>query len=203
LLLGFITAIAATSGGHTIRRCAKVYTTTIRGLPELLTLFIIYHGVSLVLNNLWQWWEPSNSYVELSPFVAGCVALGMVFGAYCSEVIRGAWQAICRGQTEAGKAIGLNTWQVFWHIELPQILRLSLPGLGNLWINLLKDTALVSIIALDDLMRMANIAVGATKKPFIFFFAICVMYWLICVISEWVISRLEKHANRGMHKISG
>jgi len=126
------------------------------------------------------------------------VALALVFGGYSGEVFRGAWQALDKGQKEAAQAIGMSPFQVFRRIELPQIFRLALPGLGNLWINLLKDTALVSVIALSDLMRMANIAVGATKKPFLFFLTVCLIYWLICMFFEWCIARLETRANRGI-----
>ena len=90
--------------------------------------------------------------------------------------------------------------QVFFRIMLPQVWRFALPGLGNLWINLLKDTALVSVIALDDLMRMTQVAVGATKQPFTFFLAACLIYWALCVISEIVLARMEKRANRGVRR---
>ena len=198
LLLGLLVAALSAFGRPWARGLAVAFTTTIRGLPELLTLFIIYHGVGLGINTLLKWYSPQAGYFELSPFLAGVLALGMVFGGYSSEVWRGAWQALDRGQLEAGQALGLRRWTIFRLIELPQMLRLALPGLGNLWINLLKDTALVSVIALNDLMRMANVAVGTTKKPFLFFLAVCLIYWLICIACECVLARLEQRANRGL-----
>lgn len=198
LLLGLLVAALSIFGRPLWRGVAVAFTTTIRGLPELLTLFIIYHGVGLGINTLLKWYSPQAGYFELSPFLAGVLALGMVFGGYSSEVWRGAWQALDRGQLEAGQALGLRRWTIFRLIELPQMLRLALPGLGNLWINLLKDTALVSVIALNDLMRMANVAVGTTKKPFLFFLAVCLIYWLICIACECVLARLEQRANRGL-----
>ncbi|HEY5718361.1 MAG TPA: ABC transporter permease subunit [Motiliproteus sp.] len=195
LALGFSVAAAAIKGGRLARAAAGVYTTTLRGLPELLTLFLIYHGGGLLLNRLLQWLAPDAGYIELSPFVAGCTALAMVFGGYAGEVLRGAWQALDPGQREAAQAIGLARWQIFRLIEVPQMIRLALPGLGNLWISLLKDTALVSVIALDDLMRMANVAVGATKKPFLFYLTICLAYWLVCILCEYLLARLEARAN--------
>lgn len=198
LLLGLLVAALSVFGRPWARGLAVAFTTTIRGLPELLTLFIIYHGVGLGINTLLKWYSPQAGYFELSPFLAGVLALGMVFGGYSSEVWRGAWQALDRGQLEAGQALGLRRWTIFRLIELPQMLRLALPGLGNLWINLLKDTALVSVIALNDLMRMANVAVGTTKKPFLFFLAVCLIYWLICIACECVLARLEQRANRGL-----
>ncbi|MDO8697375.1 MAG: ABC transporter permease subunit, partial [Pseudomonas sp.] len=113
-------------------------------------------------------------------------------------VLRGAWQALDHGQLEAAQALGVRRFTIFRLIELPQMLRLALPGLGNLWINLLKDTALVSVIALNDLMRMANVAVGTTKKPFVFFLTVCLMYWAICILCECCLARMEKRANRGL-----
>ncbi|MDA7087218.1 ABC transporter permease subunit [Pseudomonas sp. SA3-5] len=197
LLLGLLVAALALFGGRLPRTLALAYSTTLRGLPELLTLFIIYHGVGMGLNALLRWYNPAAGYFELSPFIAGVLALAMVFAAYSSEVWRGAWQALDGGQREAGQAMGLRRLTIFRVIELPQLLRLGLPGLGNLWINLLKDTALVSVIALSDLMRMANIAVGSTKRPFLFFLVVCLAYWLVCLLCEWLLARMERRASRG------
>ncbi|WP_027858584.1 ABC transporter permease [Marinobacterium jannaschii] len=201
LAIGLAVAAASVSQKALPRSGAVFFTTTIRGLPELLTLFIIYHGAGLLINKTLKWLDPQAAFFELSPFVAGVVALALVFGGYSGEVLRGAWQALDRGQREAGLAFGMSRWQIFQRVELPQILRLALPGLGNLWINLLKDTALVSVIALNDLMRMANVAVGATKKPFLFFLTVCLIYWMICIFFEWCIARMEKRANRGVQSL--
>lgn len=194
------TGVAALSVSHrpANRWFATTYTTVLRGLPELLTLFIIYHGVGLLINNTLKWLDPSNGFFELNPFGAGVIALGLVFSSYAAEVLRGAWKAIDKGQREAGYSLSMSRWMIFWHIERPQLLRLALPGLGNLWINLLKDTALVSVIALNDLMRAANIAVGATKKPFLFYLTICLVYWAVCACFERLISRMETHSKRGI-----
>ena len=198
VLLGLLVAAITIFGRPVPRAMAVTFTTTIRGLPELLTLFIIYHGVGLGINSLLKWYSPQSGYFELSPFLAGVLALGMVFGGYASEVLRGAWQALDHGQLEAAQALGVRRFTIFRLIELPQMLRLALPGLGNLWINLLKDTALVSVIALNDLMRMANVAVGTTKKPFVFFLTVCLIYWAICILFECCLARMEKRANRGL-----
>ncbi|TPE46469.1 ABC transporter permease subunit [Maribrevibacterium harenarium] len=199
LFIGTSVAALSISSSRIGRLFALFYTTLIRGLPELLTLFIIYHGVGLLLNQVVKWFSPNVKYVEFSPFLAGVIALGLVFSSYAAEVIRGAWQAMDKGQKEAGIALAMNRWLIFWFVERPQIIRLALPGLGNLWINLLKDTALVSVIALDDLMRAANIAVGATKKPFFFYLSVCLLYWLICVLCERVLFKMETRLNRGIH----
>ncbi|OBY25514.1 ABC transporter permease [Leisingera sp. JC1] len=198
VLLGFLAAFASMSRLRILRAIGFGYTTLMRGLPEILTLFVVYNGVGLLWNRLAMWWNPDAPLTEFSPFIAGVVALGLVFGAFAGEVLRGAFQSLNTGQMEAGKAIGMTRSQIFRRIELPQIWRFALPGLGNLWINLLKDTALVSVIALNDLMRMTKVAVGVTKQPFTFYLLACLIYWTMCVLSEFVLARMERRANRGI-----
>lgn len=200
LLIGFAVAGASLSPHPWLRRFGRGYTTAARGIPELLTLFLVYNGIAILLNSLWRWLDPEAGFVELSPFVAGVIALSVVFGAFSGEVLRGAFQSLDRGQIEAGQAMGMSRFDQFRFIKLPQIWRFALPGLGNLWVNLLKDTALVSIIALNDLLRMTNIAVGATKKPFTFFLVACAAYWLLSILSEMVLAKMEARANRGIRR---
>jgi polar amino acid transport system permease protein len=200
LLFGFLAAGATLSSVPWLRWIGTGYTTIMRGLPEILTLFVIYNGLGLLLNAIASWWNPESRGVELSPFLAGVIALGLVFGAFAGEVLRGAFQSLNKGQIEAGMAIGMRPVQVFFRVMLPQVWRFALPGLGNLWVNLLKDTALVSVIALDDLMRMTQVAVRTTKQPFTFFLLACLIYWAMCVVSEIVLARMEKHANRGVRR---
>jgi polar amino acid transport system permease protein len=182
--------MASMSRNGTLRWIGIGYTTIFRGVPELLTLFTVYNGVGILLNKAFG--------IEFYPFAAGVVSLGLVFGAFSAEVLRGGFQALDKGQIEAGLAVGMRRWDVFRRIKLPQVWRFALPGLGNLWVNLLKDTALVSIIALSDLMRMTQVAVGFTKKPFTFYLAACVAYWIVCALSEIGSAKLEARANRGI-----
>lgn len=200
ILLGFLIALASMSKNRTLRAFGIGYTTLFRGIPELLTLFTVYNGAALVLNRLAKMVNPDAGFVELSPFVAGVVSLSLVFGAFAAEVLRGAFQALDKGQVEAGLAVGMTRSDVFRRVKLPQVWRFALPGLGNLWVNLVKDTALVSIISLDDLMRMTQVAVGFTKKPFTFFLAACLAYWLVCALSEVAAAKLEQRANRGVRR---
>jgi polar amino acid transport system permease protein len=200
LLLGFAAAGCTLSSTRWLRWLGTGYTTIMRGLPEILTLFVIYNGVGMLLNIVAGWFNPEGRGIEFSPFLAGVISLGMVFGAFAGEVLRGAFQSLNKGQIEAGKAVGMRPTQVFFRIMLPQVWRFALPGLGNLWINLLKDTALVSVIALDDLMRMTQVAVRTTKQPFTFFLLACCIYWVMCILSEIVLARMEKRANRGVRR---
>ncbi|QDI76058.1 MULTISPECIES: ABC transporter permease [Leisingera] len=200
LLLGFLAAAASMSRLLPLRLLGFGYTTVMRGLPEILTLFVVYNGAGLLINAVLRWWAPEAAPTDFSPFAAGVVALGMVFGAFAAEVLRGAFQSLDNGQAEAGRAIGMTGRQIFLRIRLPQVWRFALPGLGNLWINMLKDTALVSVIALDDLMRMTKVAVGVTKQPFTFYLMACLIYWAMCVLSELVLAQMERRANRGIRR---
>ena len=192
ILLGFLIAMASMSKNQVLRWIGIGYTTVFRGVPELLTLFTVYNGLGIILNRVFG--------IELYPFVAGIVSLGLVFAAFSAEVLRGAFQALDKGQVEAGLAVGMRQLDVFRRIKLPQVWRFALPGLGNLWVNLVKDTALVSIIALSDLMRMTQVAVGFTKQPFTFYLAACLAYWAICALSEVGSAKLEARANRGIRR---
>lgn len=200
LLLGFAVAALSLSRLLFFRALGMGYTTLMRGLPEILTLFIVYNGLGLVMNQLMTWLAPAAGPIEFPPFAAGVIALALVFGAFAAEVLRGAFQAVPEGQIMAGRAIGMSPRQIFWRIKLPLLWRYALPGLGNLWLNLLKDTALVSVIALDDLMRATKVAVGVTKQPFTFYLVACLIYWLMCLGSELVLARLERRANRGLRR---
>lgn len=199
LLLGFLIAALSLSQNRVGRAVGFGYTTMMRGIPEILTLFIVYNGLGLLVNRIAGAISPGTT-IELSPFIAGVIALSLVFAAFAAEVLRGAFQSVPTGQVEAGRAIGMNPRQVFWRVKLPQLWRFALPGLGNLWMNLLKDTALVSVIALDDLMRASKVAVGVTKAPFTFYLVACLIYWVMCLLSEFVLQRMETRANRGVRR---
>lgn len=200
LLLGFAVAALSLSRIPFFRALGAGYTTLMRGLPEILTLFIVYNGLGLVLNQVMALLAPEAGPIDFPPFAAGVIALALVFAAFAAEVLRGAFQAVPEGQVLAGRAIGMSARKIFWRIKLPLLWRYALPGLGNLWLNLLKDTALVSVIALDDLMRATKVAVGVTKQPFTFYLVACLIYWLMCVVSELVLARLERRANRGLRR---
>ncbi|WP_028031023.1 ABC transporter permease [Gemmobacter nectariphilus] len=201
LALGFLVAFAALSSNKILRRLGTGYTTIMRGIPEILTLFVVYNGLGLLLNAIYLGLWPDAEAIDLSPFLAGVIALALVFAAFSAEVIRGAFNSLDPGQIEAGRAIGMRPGQILRRIKLPQVWRFALPGLGNLWINLLKDTALVSVIALDDLMRATKVAVGLTKQPFTFYLVACMLYWAMSLASEQILARMEARANRGVRRV--
>jgi polar amino acid transport system permease protein len=199
LILGFLVALARQSHNLLLRVPANAFATIFRGLPELLTIFIVYYGGALLLQKFVALF--SDVEVTVNSFAAGVVALGLVFSAYASEVFLGAFKGIPRGQYDAAHALGLRRTATIYRVIFPQFVRLALPGIANLWLNLLKDTALVSVIALNDLMRQTYVAVGATKQPFTFYLAACLIYLAMSIVSSFGIGAIERWSERGMRYV--
>ncbi len=197
ILLGLLVALAQRGRSRVLAGAATIFNTIFRGLPELLTLLIVYYGGQILLQAVVRALGLGIN-VQVNAFVAGMVALGLVLAAFSAEVWAGALNSIAKGQREAGYALGLSRWQTFRLVVAPQLLRVALPGLSNNWLALLKETSLVSTIALPDLMRQTNVAVGNTKEPFFFFSVAILLYLLFSVASGGVIALLEARANRGM-----
>lgn len=195
LVLGLLGASAKTSGQRWLRALGSLYTTIVRGVPETLWVLFIYFGTVNGLNALGGMF--GNPQLALSPFAAGTTALALCFGAYATEVFRGALLAVPKGHREAGQALGLSSIRIFWRIVLPQVWRIALPGLGNLYLILLKDTALVSLISLDEIMRKAGIASNATKEPFTFYMMAAFIYLGLTVFVMIIMHILERRVSRG------
>ncbi len=198
LVLGLLIALAKRSGNPVLKAAGNLFTTIFRGLPELLTIFIVYFGVQLVIQRAVS--LVSDASVTVPGFVAGLLALGLVFAAYSSEVFLGAFNSLKRGQLEAASALALPRFPKVFIVILPQFIRIALPGLANLWLVLLKDTALISVIAVDDLMRQTYVAVGATKQPFPFYLAACLIYLAMSIVSSVGISAIERWSERGARR---
>lgn len=192
IFVGLAGAMAKRSRIPLVRQLADAYTTIIRGVPELLVILILYFGGTVALTALF------GRYVEVDAFAAGIFALTIVFGAYATEVFRSSIQSVPSGQIEAAHALGLSkaaTWRL---VILPQMWRYALPGLGNLWLTLLKDTALISVVGLEDLMRKASVAAGATHDPLTFYSVAACLYLTFTSVSLVGLTLLERHANRGV-----
>lgn len=196
LAIGLGVALLKNADSRWKRALGDLYTTVFRGLPELLTIFIVYFGGQILINKIANAVSPGATF-QVNGFVAGVAALALVLGAFSSEVFLGAIRGVPHGQSEAAKALGLRPAQAFRLVVLPQLWRLALPGLSNNWLVLLKDTSLVSVIALTDLMRQTNVAVGATKEPFFFYLVACLIYLLLSGVSTLIAQRLEARAERG------
>lgn len=200
LVAGFFVALAKQSGEPSLRLAGNIYTTIFRGLPELLTLFLVYYGGQIALQALMRSLGQETT-IEINAFLAGMIALGVMFSAYASEVFLSAFRAIPRGQYEGGYAVGLTGFQTMRLVVLPQIIRIALPGLSNLWLNLLKDTALVSVIGLSDILRQTGIAARVTNQQFLFFGIACLVYLVLAIISSFGINAIERRvAQRGAPK---
>ena len=202
LALGLIVALGKRSDSAILRWLSTVYTTVFRGVPELLTLYIIYFGIQILLQELWaKLGLPGN--FSMPPFVAVMVALGVVLSAFSSEVWVGALNSIQKGQREAASALGLSKAQAFRLVVFPQLIRVALPGLGNNWMVLLKETSLVSVITLPDIMFITTRANVVTKEPFLFFGAAMLIYFAFSLISAWGLGRVEARTNRGFAAFGG
>jgi polar amino acid transport system permease protein len=196
LLIGFLIALAKQSREWSFRTAADIYTTIFRGLPELLTLFLVYFGLQIGIQQVFRGLGV-DAGVEINAFLAGVIALAFVFSAYASEVFLSAFRAISHGQYEGGYALGLHRNQVMRLVILPQLIRIALPGLSNLWMILLKDTALVSAIGLTDILRQTGIAARNTKEAFLFFGLAALLYLVLALLSSVVIGRVETAGKRG------
>ncbi len=200
LALGLIIALMARARSRLVRGVATVYTTVFRGVPELLTLYIIYFGLTLLVQQAFA--AIGLPGWQMNPFIAGMIALGIVLGAFSSEVWVGALNSIPKGQREAAAALGLSKAQAFRLVVFPQLFRVALPGLGNNWLVLLKETSLVSVITLQDLMFITARANVVTKEPFLFFGLAMLIYLSFSLVSWWGLNRME-HAPIAASRRSG
>ena len=199
LALGALGAAAKLSALAPARWLAGGYTTIVRGVPELLVIYLLFfggNGAAMFLAGLFGY----HGYIELNAFTIGTFAVGVVSGAYSTEVIRGAVLAVPRGQIEAAQAIGMSRFLLFRRIMLPQVARFALPGLGNVWQLTLKDTSLISVTGLVEIMRQAHVAAGSTRQPFTFYLVAACLYLLLTTFSNYGFRRAEAWAGRGVRR---
>ena len=182
-----------------VRVLADVYTTIIRGIPELLVIYLLFFGGSNAIMSLAKLFG-YYGYIELNAFVIGSVAVGAISGAYSTEVMRGAFLAIPKGQIDAAKSVGMNKFLIFKRILIPQVLRYALPGLGNVWQLTLKDTALIMVTGLVEIMRQAHVAAGSTYSPFTFYITAALLYLILTTASNRVFNSAENWANKGVRR---
>ncbi len=200
MLIGFIFALIFTplklSKNKYLNLIANCYTTVIRGVPELLVIYLFFFGGSgavMFVASIFGY----NDYIEINAFITGSCAIGIISGAYSTEVFRGAIQSIDKGQFEASKVLGLKKPIHFFKVIMPQMLRLALPNLSNVWQITLKDTSLISVTGLVEIMRQSYIAAGSTRDPLFFYSFAAVLYLLLTFISMKLINRLEIKYSRG------
>ena len=200
MLIGFFFALLFTplklSKNKFLNFIANSYTTIIRGVPELLVIYLFFFGGTgavMFVASIFGY----NEYIEINAFITGAFAIGIISGAYSTEVFRGAIQSIDKGQFEASKVLGLNKFAQFFRIILPQTLRLAIPNLSNVWQITLKDTSLISVTGLVEIMRQSYIAAGSTRDPLLFYSFAAVLYLMLTFLSMKLINRLEIKYSKG------
>jgi len=200
MLIGFIFSIIFTplklSKYKSLNLIGNFYTTVVRGVPELLVIYLFYFGSSgalMYVASIFGYYE----YIEINAFITGSMAIGIISGAYSTEVFRGAIQSIDKGQFEAAKVLGLSKFAQFYKIILPQMLRLAIPNLSNVWQITLKDTALISVTGLVEIMRQSRIAAGATRDPLFFYSIAALIFLMLTFLSMRLINKLELKYRKG------
>ena len=200
MIIGFIFALIFTplklSNKKYLNLIGNFYTTVIRGVPELLVIYLLFFGGSgaiMYVASIFGY----NDYIEINAFITGSFSIGIISGAYSTEVFRGAIQSIEKGQFEACKVLGLKKNIQFFKVIMPQMLRLAIPNLSNVWQITLKDTSLISVTGLVEIMRQSYIAAGSTREPLFFYSFAAVLYLLLTFFSMKLINRLEIKYSRG------
>mgnify|MGYP003303466873 FL=1 len=200
MLIGILFSIIFTplklSNNKIFNFIANFYTTVIRGVPELLVIYLFFFGGSgaiMFVASMFGYYE----YIEINAFITGSFAIGIISGAYSTEVFRGAYLSIKRGQFEASKVLGLKTNTSFFKVILPQMLRLAIPNITNVWQITLKDTALISVTGLVEIMRQSYIAAGSTRDPLFFYSFAALLYLILTFLSMKILNKLEKNYSRG------
>ncbi|WP_458369736.1 ABC transporter permease [Pseudomonas fluorescens] len=197
VVLGLIGVALRLSPVRWLAWISDLYSTILRGIPDLVLILLIFYGGQNLLNKFSPFFG-YDEYIDLNPLYTGIGTLGVIFGAYLSETFRGAFMAIPKGQNEAGVSYGMSNFKVFFRILLPQMIRLAIPGFTNNWLVLVKATALISVVGLQDMMFKAKQAADATREPFTFFLAVAAMYLIITSISLLVLRRLETRYSMGV-----
>jgi octopine/nopaline transport system permease protein len=200
--LGGLVAWARLSGALVGGAIGQAYAALFRGLPELLIVYLVYFGTSTLLT------ETAHAigyegFIGVPSFVAGSLAVGVISGAYQAEVFRASYLAIVRGELEAAVSVGMSRPLMFRRIIAPQVLRFALPGLGNLWQVALKDSSLISVTGLTELMRVSQVGAGSTHQPFPFYLGGAALYLVMTLVTTRLFDLAEARATRGMRRAAG
>ena len=195
IFIAIFTTWAKISGNLFLKILANFYTTVIRGIPELLVIYLIFFGGSASIMYVAKIFG-YNGYIELNAFTMGTISIGLISAAYSTEVLRGAFNAVSKGQVEAAQSLGMSKLYIFFKVLAPQILKYALPGLGNVWQITLKDTALVSVTGLVEIMRQSRIASNVTHSPLTFCLSAALLYLILTTFSSKVFNKLEDYSNK-------
>ena len=200
--LGALVAWARLSGASVPGAIGQAYAALFRGLPELLVVYLVYFGTSTLLTSAAHA-AGYEGFVGVPSLLAGALAVGVISGAYQAEVFRGAYHAIARGELEAAVSVGMSRFLMFRRIIAPQVMRFALPGLGNLWQVALKDSSLISVTGLAELMRVSQVGAASTHRPFAFYLGGAALYLIMTLLSNQAFEMAEARATRGMRRATG
>ncbi|WP_077927879.1 ABC transporter permease [Wohlfahrtiimonas populi] len=196
VILGILAALGSFSQSRFIRGTVAAYTTIIRGIPDIVLIFLFYFGMQTLLNKITE--SMGVSQINISPFVAGVATIGFMFGAFMAESFRGALLSVPKGQRESALALGMSPARVSFKIVIPQAVRFALPGLNNNWLVLLKATALISLIGLPDFVSIALKGGQSVRAPFTFLITVAIGYLVLTSVSIVVVKWLEKRFSKGV-----
>lgn len=195
LCLAIVTVWAKLITNRIARLIANFYTTVVRGVPELLVIYLIFFGGNSVVMSVAKLFG-YNGYIELNALTIGTIAIAFISATYSSEVIRAAYLSVNKGQVEAAKALGLSKFQILLRVMGPQIIRFALPGIGNVWQITLKDTALISVTGLVEIMRQSRIASNVSHSPLTFCLSAALLYLILTTFSSKIFNKLEDYSNK-------
>lgn len=196
LLIGLVVACLKLGAPKPIAALMRGYTTLFRAVPELLLILLLFYVGSMLLNTLME--HLGYGPLDVSGPLAAILVLGLVQGAYASEIFRAAIQAIPFGQIEAARAFGLTGFRLFWRVTLPIMAPYAMAGMANLWINLIKDSALISVVGTNELLYTAKQAAGSTRHYLLFYLTAAALYYAVTLVSNYLSGRLERRIRRWM-----
>jgi octopine/nopaline transport system permease protein len=197
--VGAAIASAKLSTNRVLRSLGDGYTTVLRGIPDLLVIYLFYFGGSAALGAAGKLFG-AQGFIGMPAFMTGVLAIGIVSGAYQAEVLRGAFNMVARGELEAARSVGMGRWLRLRRIIAPQVLRYAIPGLGNTWQLVLKESALISVTGLVELLRQSQVAAGSTRQPFDFYMVAAFLYLVVTVVSTQLFKHAERRSLRGVRR---
>jgi octopine/nopaline transport system permease protein len=196
ILFGLIGAAAKLSDSRVAQKIANGYTVIFRGTPEILVILLLYFGSAIVLTAIAKIFDPDVRFVDVPPFWAGTIAIALIVGSYATETFRGAFLGVKPGSIEAARALGMSNLQTFIYIRIPEMWRIALPPFGNHMLSLVKDTALISIIGLNETLFVAKQAITVTGKPFTMYILVGIIYLGFSSLITLAVMGIEKFGNR-------
>lgn len=202
VMFGLIGAAAKLSDNRVAQKIAGAYTVVFRGTPEILVILLLYFGSAITLTAIAQIFNPEIKFLDVPPFWAGTIAIALIVGSYATETFRGAFLGVKPGSIEAAHALGMSNFQTFFYVRVPEMWRLALPAFGNHMLSLIKDTALISIIGLNETLFVAKQAIGTTGKPFTMYIVVGLIYLGFSTVITLTVMALERYGQRHMRASS-